>query len=184
MNAITDPSHGSGARWSLGPSESSNWIDPAVKMQGIETLRTHDPSEKLLNIGGLASRPAGIYAAWTEPPNCSASSPPPLSPASRALAPTSLLRASSPLRPVGGSPIYRAFPACVSAETWPLQSHLSLRLDMADPSAGHQQRAMDLGLHSLCVQGSGRTDGARDATQVTAGPGRRAAREEDREASQ
>ena len=29
-----------------------------MTIQGIDTLKAHDPSEKLLNIGGLATRPA------------------------------------------------------------------------------------------------------------------------------
>jgi hypothetical protein len=63
MIAITDPYYGSAAWWSLGRAESSSWIDPTVTIQGRYTLQTHDPSEKLLNIGGVASRPAGESAA-------------------------------------------------------------------------------------------------------------------------
>jgi hypothetical protein len=72
-----------------------------------------------------------------------------LSHASRSSGSSAPVESIASLRPVGGSPIYRAFPACVSLEISPLQSHPSLRLDTADPSAGHQQRGVGLGLHGL-----------------------------------
>ena len=90
----------------------------------------------------------------------------------RQATPAPLLRASRPLRPVGDSPISRAFSACASAQNSPPQSHPSPRLDTADPSAGDRQRGVDLGLHSTCGEGSEKRDRAREKTQVTAGPGR------------
>ena len=83
MSAITNPCYGSGARWGLGPDAMSNCIDLAVNLQGRDTRKKHDPSEKLPNIGGLAPRPAGGSAARPAPPRRSGSSPPPSNPALR-----------------------------------------------------------------------------------------------------